>query len=220
MWWECLHGSSPCPKSCTWCLSLCTLAMSCVCSLNNLYRVHCVSTLGVSKLFKTSPVPVFVCTQRSTVLSLIFKPAVRPSVHVFVRSDMYVAQLTRLSLFWWQPDGIWSVESDQIPEGSPWLDVTGAASCPCASLLTVCFPFGQMATFVNMASPLRPTLWRSLTCRSAVRARPWAWAARSSSTPLCSASSLRSSGTETVMTPLFTHFCPKQLGKYRLKNIE
>lgn len=82
MWWECLHGSSPCAKSCTWCVSLCTLAMSCVCSLNNLYRVHCVSTLGVSKLFKTSPVPVCVCPPRGALSSLWSSspPSVRPSM--------------------------------------------------------------------------------------------------------------------------------------------
>lgn len=55
-----------------------------------------------------------------------------------------------------------------------------------------------MARCLSMASPSRLTLLISLAFHSGERARPWVWGARSSSTLLCTVTSRRCSGTETV----------------------
>lgn len=58
----------------------------------------------------------------------------------------------------------------------------------------------KMARCRSMASPSRPTLLISLAWRSGERVRLWVWDVRSSSTRRCTATSQKSSGTETAST--------------------
>lgn len=74
--------------------------------------------------------------------------------------------------------------------------------CSLASLWLRCLSLClQMAQCPSTASPSRLTLLISLECHLEERVRPWVWDVRSSFTLRCTATSQRSSGTETVRTP-------------------